>query len=163
MDVFKPAASLAVPRSTKLAPKSTQPKPTRPQPIRDAILRYMSEPRSAGAIAEHIERPVPTATGHLRAMIARGLVRRIAFGTYALASYCGPSVRIPQRKASSSRELRSSLRSHLNERSSIKGLHLRTGATEKAVRVALRDLWFCGLLEGDESTGFRLVKRQRQS
>ena len=38
-----------------------------------------------------------------------------------------------------------------------------TGISEKAVRVALRDLWFSGLLEGDETAGYRLVKHQRQS
>ncbi|MDE1905060.1 MAG: hypothetical protein KGH75_01235 [Rhodospirillales bacterium] len=121
----------------------------------------MSEPRSAGEIAEHIQRPVPTATGHLRAMIQRGLVRRIAFGTYALAGYTGPDVRIPQRRAESSRELRSTLRTYLGDVCSVQGLHLRTGVSEKAVRVALRDLWFSGLLEGDEASGYRLVKRQR--
>jgi len=123
----------------------------------------MSQPRSAGEIAEHIERPVPTATGHLRAMMERGLVRRIAFGTYALADYTGPAVRIPQRRSQSTREMRSTIRAHLDDRCSVQGLHLRTGISEKAVHVALRDLWFSGLLEGDETTGYRLVKHLRQS
>ena len=138
-------------------------KPTRPQPIRDAILRFLSEPRSAGEIAEHIERPVPTATGHLRAMMERGLVRRIAFGTYALADYTGPAVRIPQRRSQSTREMRSTIRAYLGDRCSVQGLHLRTGIPEKAVRVTLRDLWLSGLLEGDETSGYRLVKHLRQS
>jgi DNA-binding transcriptional ArsR family regulator len=149
-------------QSEPVASRQSNDKPGRPQPIRDAILRYLSEPRSAGEIAEHIERPVPTATGHLRAMIERGLVRRIAFGTYALAAYDGPDVRIPQRRAKSTRELRSRLRSHLGDMCSVRCLHQRTGVSEKAVRVALRDLWLSGLLEGNEATGFRLVKRQRQ-
>ena len=93
----------------------------------------------------------------------RGLVRRIAFGTYALAEYAGPDVRIPQRRSQSTREMRSTIRAHLGDRCSVQGLHLRTGISEKAVRVALRDLWFSGLLEGDETAGYRLVKHQRQS
>lgn len=143
--------------------KQAEDKPARPQPIRDAILRFMSQPRSAGEIAEHIERPVPTTTGHLRAMIERGLVRRIAFGTYALSDYAGPDVRIPQRRSQSTREMRSTLRAHLGNRCSVQGLHLRTGIPEKAVRVTLRDLWFSGLLEGDETSGYRLVKHLRES
>jgi len=123
----------------------------------------MSQPRSAGEIAEHIERPVPTATGHLRAMMERGLVRRIAFGTYALADYTGPAVRIPQRRSQSTREMRSTIRAYLGDRCSVQGLHLRTGIPEKAVRVTLRDFWFSGLLEGDETSGYRLVKHLRQS
>ncbi|MCB8883048.1 helix-turn-helix transcriptional regulator [Acidisoma cellulosilytica] len=126
-------------------------------------MRFISQPRSAGEIAEHIERPVPTATGHLRAMMERGLVRRIAFGTYALADYTGPAVRIPQRRSQSTREMRSTIRAHLGDRCSVQGLHLRTGIPERAVRVTLRDLWFSGLLEGDETSGYRLVKHLRQS
>src|SRR5271165_488307 len=55
----------------------------RPQPIRDAILAYLTELRSARDIALHIDRPVPTATGHLAAMRRRGLAKRIAYATYA--------------------------------------------------------------------------------
>ncbi|MCB8877444.1 helix-turn-helix domain-containing protein [Acidisoma silvae] len=163
MDVVNRARWRAEPQSDRAPPKPAEDKPTRPQPIRDAILRFMSEPRSAGEIAEHIVRPVPTATGHLRAMMQRGLVRRIAFGTYALSEYAGPDVRIPQRRSQSTREMRSTIRAHLCDRCSVQGLHLRTGISEKAVRVALRDLWFSGLLEGDETTGYRLVKHLRQS
>ncbi|WP_406566287.1 helix-turn-helix domain-containing protein [Acidisoma cellulosilyticum] len=151
------------PQSDRTSPRPSGIKPTRPQPIRDAIMRFISQPRSAGEIAEHIERPVPTATGHLRAMMERGLVRRIAFGTYALADYTGPAVRIPQRRSQSTREMRSTIRAHLGDRCSVQGLHLRTGIPERAVRVTLRDLWFSGLLEGDETSGYRLVKHLRQS
>jgi len=64
----------------------------RPQPIRDAILAFLSEPRSARAIADHIGRPVPTATGHLAAMRRLGLVSRLGFAAYARADYVGPPV-----------------------------------------------------------------------
>ncbi len=65
---------------------------SRPQPIRDAILAFLSEPRSASAIAAHIGRSVPNATGHLAAMRRKGLVLRIGFAAYARADYQGPPV-----------------------------------------------------------------------
>jgi hypothetical protein len=130
----------------------------RPQPIRDAILRFMTGPRSAGDIAEHIERPVPTTTGHLRAMIRLGLVRRIGFGTYAPGTYNGPKVGLPQRRSESSSALRTQLVALLHERSSVQGLHLTTGSSEEMVRRALRDLWLSGLVAGNEGDGFSLVR-----
>ena len=130
----------------------------RPQPIRDAILRFLTEPRSAGEIAEHIARPVPTATGHLGAMIRLGLVQRLGFGTYAAAPYCGPKVRLPSRHSLSSRDLRSRLRTLLRDRCSVQGLRLTTGATERAIRHALKDLWLSGLIEGDDQAGYGLVR-----
>lgn len=61
------------------------PVPKRAQPIRYAILMFLSEPRSARAIADHIGRPVPTATGHLAAMRRRNLVQRLGYAAYARA------------------------------------------------------------------------------
>lgn len=61
--------------------------------VRDRILAFLSEPRSAGDVARHIGRTVPTATGHLAAMRRRGLVRRIGYGAYALEPYGGPPLR----------------------------------------------------------------------
>ncbi len=58
----------------------------RPQPIRDSIMAFLSEPRTASAIAAHIGRPVPTATGHLAAMRRLGLVVRPRFSTYDRAN-----------------------------------------------------------------------------
>ena len=141
-------------------PKATR--PPRPQPIRDAIMRFLSEPRSAGEIAEHIDRPVPTATGHLGAMIRLGLVQRLAFGTYAHAAYCGPKVRLPTRRSRSSSDLRGQLRELLRERCSVQSMRLRTGEGEAAIRVALRDLWFSGLVEGGDETGYTLARWQHQ-
>ena len=69
---------------------ATGSRPRRQQPIRDAIMAFLSEPRSARAIADRIGRPVPTATGHLGAMQRCGLVRRLGFAAYARADYTGP-------------------------------------------------------------------------
>jgi hypothetical protein len=66
----------------------TPPKATRPQPIRDAILAFLVEPKSAKEIALHIDRPVPVATGHLRAMRVRNLVVRISWGVWVRRDCC---------------------------------------------------------------------------
>jgi hypothetical protein len=77
----------------------------RPQPIRDAILAYLTEPRLARDIALHIDRPVPTATGHLAAMRRRCRVKRIAYAVYAApdwpapAETMGPSAKSPLTRA----------------------------------------------------------------
>ncbi len=55
-------------RSSRVSSRSTPSGTTRKQPIRDAIMAYLTEARSAKQIAEHIERKVSIATGHLRAM-----------------------------------------------------------------------------------------------
>lgn len=135
----------------------------RPQPIRDAILRFMTQPRSAGEIADHIDRPVPTTTGHLRAMIKLGLVRRIAFATYAPGSYRGPQVRLPQRRSESTSELRGQLTALLAEPHSLEHLHQKTGVPVQVVHRALRDLWLSGLIAGSEKDGFRLVRWKKKN
>lgn len=61
--------------------------------VRDRILAFLSEPRSAGDVARHIGRTVPIATGHLAAMRRRSLVRRIGYAAYALEAYDGPPLR----------------------------------------------------------------------
>ncbi len=76
----------------------------RPQPIRDAILAFLTEPRSARAIADHIDRRVPIATGHLAAMQRRGLVRRLGYAAYALADYRGPPIAFPRQKKAVGRQ-----------------------------------------------------------
>ncbi|WP_338929237.1 hypothetical protein WDZ11_22370 (plasmid) [Roseomonas mucosa] len=58
----------------------------RPQPVRDAILACLAEPRQAMEIAQAIGRTVPNVTGHLGAMLRLGLVERIGYGRYAVAS-----------------------------------------------------------------------------
>lgn len=134
----------------------------RPQPIRDTILRFLTEPRSAAEIAEHIARPVPTATGHLAAMIRLGLARRLAFGTYAPATYAGPSLKLPNRRSHSSKELRQRLRVLLSDRCGIQDLSLRAGASEVDIRLALRELWLSGIIEGADEVGYRLTHHQHE-
>ena len=56
--------------------------------IQARILAFLTVPRSAKAIAVHIERSVPNATGHLRAMLRKRIVVRLAWGTYGRADLC---------------------------------------------------------------------------
>ncbi len=75
-----------IPPPSRSVPVSFYPHPSlqpRPAPIRDAILAFLTEPRSARAIADHIGRSVPIATGHLAAMRRKGLVRRLGYAAYA--------------------------------------------------------------------------------
>jgi hypothetical protein len=51
--------------------------PRRGAPRRQKILVLLTTSRSAVAIASHIQRPVPIATGDLAAVRRRGLVPRI--------------------------------------------------------------------------------------
>ena len=75
-------------RSGRGSSRSTAIATTRKQPIRDAIMAYLTEARSAKQIAEHIERKVSVATGHLRAMRVRGLVVRVGWGQYIRTDRC---------------------------------------------------------------------------
>ena len=60
----------------------------RPQPIRDAILGMLTEPRTVKQIAEHINRRTCIATGHLRAMQAKGLAVRLSWGVWVRQDRC---------------------------------------------------------------------------
>ena len=75
-------------RSSRSSSHSTAGGTARKQPIRDAIMAYLTEARSAKQIAEHIERKVSIATGHLRAMRVRGLIVRVDWGQYGRADRC---------------------------------------------------------------------------
>ena len=75
-------------RSSRASSRSKPSRTARKQPIRDAIMAYLTEARSAKEIAGHIERKVSIATGHLRAMGQRGLVVRVGWGQYVRADRC---------------------------------------------------------------------------
>jgi len=57
----------------------------RPQPVRDQILAFLTEPRQAFEVAAHTGRRTSTITGHMRAMLKLGLVKRVGYGRYARA------------------------------------------------------------------------------
>ena len=92
--------------SDRVSSRSTSSGTTRKQPIRDAIMAYLTEARSAKQIAEHIERKVSIATGHLRAMRLRGLVVRVGWGQYVRTDRCeAPPDPTTITRANSTREL----------------------------------------------------------
>lgn len=134
----------------------------RPSPIRDKILAFLATPRSASAIAAHIQRPVPTATGHLAAMRRRGLVRRIGWATYALATYDGEAHTLGPRRSRSDWSLRQSLRVLLVRRRTLLQLEVMTARPAAELLAALRDMWFSGCVTGDRVNGYQLVATRRR-
>ena len=147
--------------------------PARPQPIRDAILAYLSEPRRAVDIARHIERPVPTTTGHLAAMRRLVLVDRVGYGRYALHGTVPPggekAFRPRQLRAAGeaelwamTRALSGKIRQALASPCRTSDLAVRIGEPQDAVKAVLERLWLSGLVTGNEREGFELVVRGRR-
>ncbi len=142
--------------------------PARPQPIRDAILAYLSEPRRAVDIARHIERPVPTTTGHLAAMRRLGLVDRVGYGLYALHGTVqaggDEAFRPHQLRAAGeaelwamTRALSGKIRGALSSPCRTSELTVRIGEPRDAVKAVLERLWLSGIVTGNEREGFELV------
>ena len=75
-------------RHSRKARRKTPVAASRPQPIRDAILGMLTEPRTVKQIAEHINRRTCIATGHLRAMQAKGLAVRLSWGVWVRPDRC---------------------------------------------------------------------------
>ena len=75
-------------RHSRKARRDTPVAAGRPQPIRDAILGMLTEPRTVKQIAEHINRRTCIATGHLRAMQAKGLAVRLSWGVWVRQDRC---------------------------------------------------------------------------
>lgn len=134
---------------------------TRSAPIREAILLFLSQPRTAREIAEHINRPVPTATGHLSAALKRGLVKRMAGSAYVRSDYadagsCCPS---PARRRATDRDtiIRARLLPLLVERRHETELCRLADAALPEVRRVLHGIWLNGWLSGDSTAGYRLA------
>jgi DNA-binding transcriptional ArsR family regulator len=152
----------------------TGPRPSpRPQPIRDAILAYLSDPRRAVDFARHIERPVPTTTGHLAAMRRLGLVDRVGYGLYALHG----TVPAPGNEAFPPHQLRATgeaelwamtralsgkIRGALSSPCRTSELAVRIGEPRDAVEAVLERMWLSGIVTGNEREGFELVVRGRR-
>ena len=75
-------------RHSRKARRDTPIAASRPQPIRDAILGMLTEPRTVKQIAEHINRRTCIATGHMRAMQAKGLAVRLSWGVWVRQDRC---------------------------------------------------------------------------
>lgn len=132
--------------------------PARPAPIRAAILAYLSQPRSAGEVADHICRPIPTATGHLNAARKLGLVTRLARSQYALAGFDGDLMPQPRTRARPHDEtrLRRTIIDLLHDTRTETDLHLLTNAPPDQIRNEIHRLWRHAFVQGDATTGFRL-------
>lgn len=130
----------------------------RRQPIRDALLAYLKTPRAVADIARHIGRPVPTTTGHLAAMRRLGLVKRLGYAVYAVASYQGPAPSWQRPRPSQPAPVRATVRAALRDAITFAELVRVTGLPESDVRGAIDALWMAGLVAGDEASGYRLMR-----
>ena len=118
-------------RSGRSSVPATTRRVTRKQPIRDNIMTFLTEARSAKQVAGQIDRKVSIATGHLRAMRVRGLVVRVGWGQYVRADCCSePPDPATITRANSTRDL---VRLHAPEAESLE--HLQTLTGRSAVRV----------------------------
>ena len=129
-------------RSSRAASRSPASGTTRKQPIRDAIMAYLTEARSAKQIAEHIERKVSIATGHLRAMRVRGLVVRVGWGQYIRTDQCeAPPDPATITRTNSTKEL---VRLYASEAQSLQQLQILTSRSGTRVVEAARALRAAG-------------------
>src|SRR5208337_461223 len=117
----------------------------RPQPIRDAILAYLTELRSARDIALHIDRPVPTATGHLAAMRRRGLAKRIAYATYAPPDW--PEAAETMGQLARSQPTRTAILEYLTEPRSVRDIALHIDPSRETTGSHLTDMRRRGLIK----------------
>lgn len=137
----------------------------RDAPIRQAILSFVTIPRSAGEIARHINRTIPTATGHLRASCNLGLTRRIARSFYVVVDYVGDP---PARRSTKCRPrrdvaLRTSLIRLLHTPVTEEALAILAGAHPVDVKFELDHFRLNGWLIGSPHQGLQLrdhVKRR---
>lgn len=129
-------------RSRRAASRSPARGTTRKQPIRDAIMAYLTEARSAKQIAEHIGRKVSIATGHLRAMGIRGLVVRVGWGQYIRTDRCdAPPDPTTITRANSTVSL---VQRHAAEAESLEHLQKLTGRPLERVLRAVQGLQAAG-------------------
>ncbi len=129
-------------RSSRTLSRSRPSGTTRKQPIRDALMAYLTEARSAKQIAEHIERKVSIATGHLRAMRVRGLVVRVGWGQYVRADRCDtPPDPTTITRANSTTGL---VQLHAGEAESLEHLQTLTGRSSVRVLRAVQGLQAAG-------------------
>ena len=166
-----PDTSVAAPATSSLAVVLTESHNTQPSraprdaPIRQAILSFVTVPRSAGEIARHIDRPIPTATGHLRAACKLGLTKRIARSFYVVTDYLGEA---PVQRAVKSRPqheiaLRTTLIRLLQQTRTEHALVGLANARAEDVRFELDRFWLNGWLIGSPLQGLQLrdhVKRR---
>ena len=80
--------------------------------LRDEIIAYVSEPRPVAEIAVHIERSVPITTGHLPAMIRRGLMKRLGYPRIPFPAMCAPASASMSRFSASRSEIHENMPRH---------------------------------------------------
>lgn len=131
----------------------TGPSRQRRHPIRDAIMAFLTEPRTVKQIAEHIERRTSTATGHLRAMHKWALIVRLRWGVWVRRDKCdNPPNQTSIRRGRPTQE---ALLDHLRDPKTLEELEQITGNPRRSLQSALTAMVKRAALErGDDGKFF---------
>jgi hypothetical protein len=115
------------------------------QPVRDAILAFLVEPRSAKDLADHIDRKVSVATGHLRAMGLRILVVRVSWSVWVRCDRCplAPDPATIRRN----NPAQDALLEHLAQPRTVEDLERLTGKSRSKIRDLLTKMLASGSIE----------------
>ena len=113
-------------------------RPPRRGSIQESILAFLTEPRFAKQIADHIQRAVPVATGQLRAMVRNGVVVRLGWGVYARRELCPDAP--PPNSIKRNSPVKELVLVHARTATSLDDLAQRTGHSAAHVRGYLRQL-----------------------
>ena len=164
---------LGIMRSSSVRPISTPGRPAEPDwpglasrraPIRQAILDFLTTPKTPSEIAEQVKRPIPTITGHLRATCDLGLTKRLARSFYVIAGYEGGiPEKAPRNRTEEQIRLRHRIIGLLHDLHHEADLCRKTGAVLADVQHELVGLWRNGFLCGDREHGWQLrnhIKRR---
>jgi hypothetical protein len=117
----------------------------RRQPIRNAILAYLTEPRTVKQIADRIGRRTSVATGHLRAMHAKNLIVRVSWGVWVRQDKCpNPPDPATIRRSCRARDV---LLQHLQQPKTLADLEQITGGRGADLQAALTKLIKRDLIE----------------
>jgi DNA-binding Lrp family transcriptional regulator len=73
-------------------------KPPRPGTQREAILRFVSQPRAIREVAEHLGYPAGTIKAQLTMLTRIGFLKRVGPGIYAPRDYAGPAASVARSK-----------------------------------------------------------------
>ena len=145
---------------TRRNPRRAPPPSTRRrQPVRDAILAFLVEPRSAKELADHIDRKVSVATGHLRAMSLRNLVVRVSWGVWVRSDRCqhAPDPATIRRN----NPAQDALLEHLAQPRTVEDLERLTGKSRSKIRDLLTKMLASASVERQPSDQIRRLAISR--
>jgi hypothetical protein len=141
---------------TRRKRRRAPPPSRRRQPVRDAILAFLVEPRSAKELADHIDRKVSVATGHLRAMRLRNLVVRVSWGVWVRSDRCqhAPDPATIRRN----NPAQDALLEHLAQPRTVEDLERLTGKSRSKIRDLLTKMMVSASVERQPDDRFTAAR-----